>query len=90
MRTAAISGRFGISTRRLRQFSIFIVFLLCAALGMAQLDTANISGTVTDQSGGAVPGASVTVRNVGTGVTRTLQTNAGGALRGACSSGRKL
>ena len=58
--------------------SVLGVVLLCAALGMAQLDTANISGTITDQSGGAAPGASVTVRNVATGVSRTLQTNAAG------------
>jgi len=58
--------------------SLLLAFLLCAALGMAQLDTANISGNVTDQSGGAAPGAAVTVRNVGTGVTRTLETNAAG------------
>jgi hypothetical protein len=57
---------------------ILLAFLLSATWGMAQLDTANISGTVTDQSGGAAPGATVTVRNVATGVTRTLQTNAAG------------
>ena len=58
--------------------SVLGVFLLCAALGMAQLDTGTISGNVTDQSGGAAPGATVTVRNVATGVTRTLQSNAAG------------
>ena len=58
--------------------SILLAFLLCAALGMAQLNTANISGNVTDQSGGAAPGASVVVRNVATGATRTLETNAAG------------
>ncbi|MGH9786827.1 MAG: carboxypeptidase regulatory-like domain-containing protein, partial [Terriglobia bacterium] len=58
--------------------SVGLAFLLCAVLGMAQLDTGSISGTVSDQSGGAAPGATVTVRNVATGVTRTLQTNAAG------------
>ena len=58
--------------------SVLWVVLLCASLGMAQLDTGTISGTVTDQSGGAAPGATIAVRNVATGVTRTLQSNAAG------------
>jgi hypothetical protein len=45
---------------------------------MAQLDTGTISGTVTDQSGGAIPGATIAIRNVETGVTRSLPTNAAG------------
>lgn len=58
--------------------SALLALLLFAALGMAQLNTGNISGTVTDQSGGTAPGVNVTVRNVETGVTRSLQTNAAG------------
>jgi outer membrane receptor protein involved in Fe transport len=45
---------------------------------MAQLDTGTIAGTVTDQSGGAIPGATIAIRNVETGVTRSLTTNAAG------------
>ncbi len=65
-------------TRAWSRGSVLLAFLLSAVLGMAQLNTGNISGTVTDQSGGAAPGATVTVRNVETGVTRSLQTNAAG------------
>jgi hypothetical protein len=55
-----------------------VLFLGFASLGMAQLDTGTISGTVTDPSGAAVPGATVTIRNVETGVARNLLTNAVG------------
>ena len=55
-----------------------ITFLLCASLGMAQLDTGTISGVVRDQSGGAIPGVAVTIRNTETGIARNTQTNAAG------------
>ena len=55
-----------------------ILLLLTASLAMAQLTTGNISGTVTDQSGGAIPGASVTLRNVETGISRSTATGANG------------
>jgi len=58
-------------------------FFVFASLGMAQLDTGTISGTVTDQSGGAVPGATITIRNVGTGVARNLTTTATGRYEAA-------
>ena len=72
-KVARVDGGLGILGGRGR-FSAFIVFLLCASLGMAQLDTGTISGTVTDQSGAAVPGVAVTIRNAGTGISRTTQT----------------
>ena len=65
-------------SRGLRRLSVLIAFLVCASPGMAQLDSGTISGNVTDQSGGAAPGATITIRNVETGVARTLQTNAAG------------
>src|SRR2546430_17054867 len=40
-----------------------------------------ISGTVTDPSGAALPGATVQVKNVGTGVIRTVITNEVGRYR---------
>ena len=62
----------------------FCGWFCCAPrFGMAQLDTGTISGTVTDQSGGAAPGATIAVRNVATGVTRTLQSNAAGRYEAA-------
>ena len=57
-----------------------VVFLLLAfvPLALAQLDTGTISGTVADQTGAAVPGASVAIKNVETGIVRRLVTNEAG------------
>lgn len=65
------------------QFSILFLFLVCASLGLAQLDTGTISGTVMDQSSGTIPGATITIRNVATGVSRTTATNAAGRYEAA-------
>ena len=61
---------------RLTAISIFLVFasLLC----VAQTYQGMILGLVTDPTGAVVPGAQVTVRNVATGVERTLSTNQAG------------
>jgi hypothetical protein len=48
-----------------------------AAFGQAT-NAGDISGTVTDTTGAAVPGATVTVLNVGTGVTKDYTTNDSG------------
>ncbi len=40
-----------------------------------QAQTASVSGTVTDSSGAAVPGASIELRNTATGATRTVVTD---------------
>ncbi|MPZ18922.1 MAG: hypothetical protein GEV06_13555 [Luteitalea sp.] len=45
----------------------------------AQYTTASLSGTVTDASDAAIAGATVTVRNVATGFTRTAITDSVGA-----------
>src|SRR2546421_9748544 len=48
-----------------------VVIMLSSVAAIAQLTTGNITGTVTDQSGAAVPGATVILKNTETGVTRT-------------------
>ena len=48
---------------------IAAAFLLCAALVTAQEYRATLVGTVTDQSGAAVPGTRLTVTNIETGVS---------------------
>ena len=40
-----------------------------------------IEGTVTDESGGVLPGVNVTIRNMGTGIVRETQTDAKGVYR---------
>lgn len=49
------------------------VLLLGASL-LAQTETGQITGTITDPTGAAVPGAKITVRSVGTGTTRSVVT----------------
>jgi hypothetical protein len=73
--------RFGM-VQWLGRFSSLFLFLVCASIAMAQLDTGTISGNVTDQTGAAVPGVEVTIKNVGTGISRSLVTNEVGRYDG--------
>ena len=54
-----------------------VVFLVAGRL-RAQIDRASISGTVTDPSGAAVAGATVTVTNGGTNQSQTITTDSSG------------
>jgi outer membrane receptor protein involved in Fe transport len=56
-----------------------LVVLSLAAVGAAQTFRGTILGTVTDTSGAAVAGATVTVKNAETGLARTSQTTADGS-----------
>src|SRR3981189_1389186 len=49
-----------------------------AGVGHAQAVGASLSGLVTDERGGPVPGATVSIKNVGTGVVREVSTNGDG------------
>jgi predicted porin len=60
-----------------RTFAYSILLLLCASSGSAQ-GSAVLSGTVTNQTGAAVPDVAVTIKNVDTGETRTIATDGGG------------
>jgi Carboxypeptidase regulatory-like domain/TonB dependent receptor len=55
--------------------------LICAVPVFAQVTTADITGRVVDQNGGAVPNATVTARHTGTGQTRTTQSDDEGNYR---------
>ncbi len=56
-----------------------VVVGACGALRLhAQVVGATLSGTITDQSGGVLPKAEVSIRNTATGDTRTVSTNADG------------
>lgn len=52
--------------------------LLCAAALWAQLDTASLTGLVTDPSGAVITGARVVARNLATNVEQTVATGAAG------------
>jgi hypothetical protein len=54
------------------------VLMLLAATALAQTATGTLSGTVTDTSGGALEGVTVTARNLATGATRKAASDGAG------------
>jgi hypothetical protein len=58
---------------------ILVVALFCAPALIAQTNRGGISGTVLDTNGAAIPGATVTVTNLGTNQKLTLRTSDAGA-----------
>ena len=66
---------------RHRAISALVTMCFAALLvgnAFAQSGTSTINGVVTDQTGAAVPGATVTVKNPATGFTRSTTTRADG------------
>lgn len=55
-----------------------LILLFSGAALKAQVASGAIVGTVTDPSGAVIPGATVTARDTGTGIVRTVKTNATG------------
>ena len=55
-----------------------VCVILQGVLSLAQVTTGTISGTVTDPTGAVIPGSTITVRNVETGITRIISTDAAG------------
>ena len=53
----------------------FLVVFVCAVATSASAQNAQITGSVKDSSGAIIPGATVTVRNVDTGFSRTAVTS---------------
>jgi hypothetical protein len=53
-------------------------FLISSGPLQGQVNLASFVGTVKDPSGAVVPGAKVTIRNIGTGMERTVSTDASG------------
>lgn len=60
------------------RFCAFLVTLALAVPAAAQEITGTITGVVTDQSGAAIPGVTVVVRNVGTNAEQTVVTDGSG------------
>ncbi len=75
-----------INKLRPSNFPVLLGFLLVSILAAAgtsygQLMNATLVGSVQDSSGGTLPGATVTVRNLDTNQTRTDTTNTDGLFR---------
>jgi YD repeat-containing protein len=54
------------------------LILASASTGFSQITSATISGTVKDQTGAVLPGVDVVVKNIDTGLTRSIVTGATG------------
>ena len=60
-------------------FLALAALFLAATLASGQTFRGTILGTVTDETGAAVPGATVTIRNTDTGLLRTTESQADGS-----------
>src|SRR5262245_47097986 len=60
---------------------VFAVAALLVAASTASAQNAQVVGTVKDQSGGVMPGVTVTTRNTATGLARTEVTDTNGSYR---------
>src|SRR5437870_3857207 len=65
---------------KLHSCALVLVALMSATTAFGQA-TGSISGTVADASGAAIPDAAVQVKNVGTGITRAVQSDDQGRYR---------
>jgi outer membrane receptor protein involved in Fe transport len=61
--------------RTCRQWTLVALTLLLPAGAYGQVSSGKIVGLVSDNSGGVLPGVTVTARNLGTGVARDITTN---------------
>ena len=64
----------------MRPIQILAFVFLCAAIALGQTNKGGINGTVIDPNGAAVPGATVTVTNLGTNQSTTVTTSESGAF----------
>ena len=80
-----------VDARTIRRYAVAIVcVLLLASPAAAQFDRGTISGVVKDQSGGIVPGVTVTVKSLQTQELPTAVTDASGYLHDADAAARAL
>ncbi len=76
----AFSKRFSTVVEKILLLTMVMVISVSAAFAQAQASTADLIGTVIDQAGAVVPGATVTARSSSTGITRTVVANDEGAF----------
>ena len=59
-------------------FALLVLILIPGTRLIAQTDTGRIQGSVTDQTGAVIPGASITLTNTETNATQTVSSDAAG------------
>src|SRR5258708_12416718 len=64
----------------MRLMRVIAVLFVCSVTLVGQTNKGGISGTVFDPNGAAVPGATVTITNLGTGQKATVTTTDTGAF----------
>ena len=63
----------------MRSVLLAVAFIFAFSLpGIAQITSATVSGTIKDQTGAVLPGVDVVVKNVDTGLTRSIVSDANG------------
>jgi Carboxypeptidase regulatory-like domain/TonB-dependent Receptor Plug Domain/TonB dependent receptor len=61
--------------------TIITVFSITFGAFAQTITTGDLTGTVTDSSNGVIPNATITLKSLGTGETKTAESNAEGAFR---------
>src|ERR1022692_1206310 len=62
------------------KISLIVIFglVVCSSSGFGQSPTGAVNGTVTDATGAVVPGVTLTLTNMGTGLVFHVSTNTSG------------
>ena len=68
-------------TRVLSRITAALTMVGLASLAQAQMTRGSLGGTVRDDTGGVLPGVTVTITNEATGITRSVVTNTVGFYR---------
>ena len=71
----------GCYRKALSQSMIWVAVLILTAIPLAAQSTGAILGTVKDSSGASIPGATVTLKNTDTNLTKTAMTEQDGSYR---------
>ncbi|MGB7207063.1 MAG: TonB-dependent receptor [Pyrinomonadaceae bacterium] len=77
----AVTSKISKWTVKCAWLALVITFSTVGAFAQAQASAADLSGTVVDPNGAVVPGANVTAKNLGTGITRSTTTGDDGSYR---------
>src|SRR5262245_56016479 len=64
----------------MRRFLSVVVVMVCSVVIWGQTNKGGISGTVTDQNGAVVPGATIVITNVGTNQKQTVTSSESGTF----------